>query len=146
MVRCSKCRRMLAETQFPPSALGYCCLACFREINRAYRKNNTERVRRFARERIRRWRETHTPIKRVESATTKAKAKERARKLYKEHPQRVLARLAVQRAVKSGRLVRQPCEKCGAEKTQAHHDDYSKPLDVRWLCARDHVREHKWIA
>lgn len=51
------------------------------------------------------------------------------------------AHVAVGNAVKSGRLVRQPCEKCGDVEAQAHHDDYSKPLDVRWLCFTHH-REH----
>jgi hypothetical protein len=40
----------------------------------------------------------------------------------------------VRSAVRAGRLVRAACETCGATKTQGHHDDYSKPLDVRWLC------------
>jgi len=40
-------------------------------------------------------------------------------------------------------LERQPCEVCGAQKAQAHHDDYSKPLDVRWLCTTHHAEWHK---
>jgi hypothetical protein len=40
-------------------------------------------------------------------------------------------------------LPRQPCEKCGAQKAHAHHDDYSKPLVVRWLCPADHVEWHR---
>lgn len=40
-------------------------------------------------------------------------------------------------------LTRQPCEVCGSEKAQAHHDDYSKPLDVRWLCTTHHAEWHK---
>ncbi len=44
-------------------------------------------------------------------------------------------------AVADGRLVHQPCEVCGSSKTDAHHDDYAKPLDVRWLC-RVHHKEH----
>lgn len=51
------------------------------------------------------------------------------------------ARWQVQRAIKAGRLVRQPCEACGASVVHAHHDDYSKPLSVRWLCPTHH-REH----
>lgn len=55
------------------------------------------------------------------------------------------AREAVSRAVAAGRLVRQPCEKCGGSRVQAHHDDYSKPLDVRWLCPKDHNELHRMI-
>jgi hypothetical protein len=36
-----------------------------------------------------------------------------------------------------GKLVEQPCEVCGA-KAEMHHPDYSKPLEVRWLCTRHH--------
>ncbi len=49
----------------------------------------------------------------------------------------------VAKAIKSGALVRQPCEVCGAEKVDAHHDDYSKPLDVRWLCRKHHLHHHR---
>ncbi|MHC4647806.1 MAG: hypothetical protein ACYTBJ_20275 [Planctomycetota bacterium] len=45
-------------------------------------------------------------------------------------------------AIRDGRLRRMPCEKCGAEPTEAHHEDYSKPLEVIWLCPRCHKREH----
>jgi hypothetical protein len=48
---------------------------------------------------------------------------------------------AVSAAIKAGTLTRQPCEECGA-KAQAHHDDYAKPLDVRWLCRRHHRLWH----
>ena len=45
-------------------------------------------------------------------------------------------------AIASGRLVRQPCEKCGEPKADAHHDDYNKPLAVRWLCRSCHSAWH----
>jgi len=48
------------------------------------------------------------------------------------------ARGAVARALAKGVLVRQPCERCERVDTQAHHDDYDKPLDVRWLCPPHH--------
>lgn len=47
----------------------------------------------------------------------------------------------VSEAIQSGRLIRQPCERCGVEPAEAHHDDYTKPMSVRWLC-RKHHREH----
>ncbi len=44
--------------------------------------------------------------------------------------------------IRSGKLIKQPCEVCGNhEQIEAHHDDYTKPMDIRWLC-RKHHREH----
>lgn len=46
-------------------------------------------------------------------------------------------------AIQLGILVRQPCEVCGAEKVHAHHTDYDKPLEVRWLCQQHHDAVHR---
>lgn len=65
---------------------------------------------------------------------------------YKAIPEnrvKIRAREAVQNALRYGKMARQPCEVCGAEKTHGHHDDYSKPLDVRWLCHSCHAAEHQ---
>lgn len=48
----------------------------------------------------------------------------------------------VAEALKSGKLIRQPCEICGDSPAQAHHDDYNKPLEVRWLCRKCHTEWH----
>lgn len=58
------------------------------------------------------------------------------------HPVQEQARRLVANAVKSGALVRRPCEVCGLAKAEAHHDDYTKPLVVRWLCRTHHVEHH----
>lgn len=52
------------------------------------------------------------------------------------------AHTAVTNALAKGTLVRQPCETCGKHKTDAHHPDYSKPLEVVWLCRSCHKKEH----
>lgn len=54
-----------------------------------------------------------------------------------------LAHKAVENAIKNGGLVSRDCERCGAEKTHAHHDDYNKPLAVMWLCAKCHFHRHR---
>ena len=56
---------------------------------------------------------------------------------------KVKAYNAVYWAVSKGKLKRLPCEVCGLEKSEAHHDDYEKPLDVRWLCKKHHTEHHK---
>lgn len=63
------------------------------------------------------------------------------REQKRRYPERVYARELVRRAVRSGRLVRQPC-RCGDVRSFAHHHDYSKPLEVEWLCRACHRAEH----
>ena len=41
-----------------------------------------------------------------------------------------------------GKLTAKPCEACGDNHAEMHHDDYDKPLDVRWMCRTDHLRHH----
>ena len=50
------------------------------------------------------------------------------------------ARQQVANAVKNGTLKRLPCEVCGEEKSEAHHEDHYKPLDVNWLCRVHHMQ------
>ena len=46
-------------------------------------------------------------------------------------------------AIRSGELIPSECETCGAKQNiQAHHDDYLKVFDVRWLCRPCHSRHH----
>jgi hypothetical protein len=49
---------------------------------------------------------------------------------------------AVYRAIRAGRLIRQPCELCGDSGAEAHHEDYARPLDVTWLCHVCHSKLH----
>lgn len=53
------------------------------------------------------------------------------------------ARYLVRSAVKSGGLIKTPCEICGDEKVQGHHSDYSQPLKVNWLCKEHHLQVHR---
>ena len=54
------------------------------------------------------------------------------------------AREAVHYALKTGAMTRQPCEvghDCDGL-VEAHHEDYSRPLEVQWLCRRHHQAIH----
>ena len=50
---------------------------------------------------------------------------------------------AVRYAIKVGKLVKTPCHVCGKEQVEGHHPDYSRPLDVAWLCKEHHLAIHK---
>jgi len=54
-----------------------------------------------------------------------------------------LARHIVTLAIRMGVIKRKPCEVCGEKYAVAHHDDYMKPLDVRFLCHSHHQKYHK---
>src|SRR5512146_228853 len=53
-----------------------------------------------------------------------------------------IARSYLRVYIRRGKIQRQPCEVCGAP-AEAHHHDYSKPLEVRWLCRPHHLELHK---
>lgn len=60
----------------------------------------------------------------------------------KDNPDAYRAQTAVGNALRDGRLTKGPCEVCGSADVHGHHDDYSKPLVVRWLCPLHHQRHH----
>lgn len=72
--------------------------------------------------------------------------RERARAVTKkwraENPDGYKAHSAVSNAVRDGRLAKEPCVFCRSKEVHAHHKDYSKPLDVVWLCPKCHHRMH----
>ena len=66
-------------------------------------------------------------------------AEERSKKKF---PEKALAVSLLNQAVSKGLIKRGVCEVCGKEKAQGHHDDYFKPLEVRWLCPFHHKQHH----
>jgi len=86
---------------------------------------------------------------------TDAEFAERSRTWHREHARKrirdpIIAMMRqvqgkVRWAVASGRLVRpDKCEQCGVKcKPQGHHTDYSKPLEVTWLCKACHAKTWK---
>ena len=76
------------------------------------------------------------------SAEYRAQVAERDRR--DSSTEKRLARIATQRAIRSGQLQPGPCEiavDCRGV-IEAQHDDYSRPFDVRWLCKKHHAQTH----
>lgn len=71
------------------------------------------------------------------------KTAEDTRKYRGDNPLKYKAHSKVGYAVKAGTLKKASCEVCNREDTQAHHNDYSKPLEVLWLCPVCHCDWHK---
>jgi len=80
----------------------------------------------------------------VYRTTTSYKSRHNARTTLwqKNNPLKTTAHKKVRQAILTGDLIVQPCEKCGNPKTEAHHEDYTKPLDVVWLCSVHHKKRH----
>ena len=113
-----------------------------KEYKRTYYQKNKESImakhREYDKKHIKQKREAnkrycHNHPDRVAESNTKYR---------RNNPEKYKAHNLVSYAVKNGRLSPQFCECCGEEKTEAHHDDYSKPLEVRWLCHKCHMEWH----
>jgi hypothetical protein len=69
-------------------------------------------------------------------------AREYHRRYLNKYPEKRAAHRAFRKALKSGKIQKQPCEICGTLPADGHHDDYSKKLSVRWLCRKHHEEHH----
>lgn len=103
------------------------CKSCSSIINKRNRIKNIKHIRKYDRER--------------ESLPNRKATKREAQRRYnKIHPERHAARSLVGYALNDGRLNKGPCLTCGSMFTEAHHPDYSKPLEVEWYCRQCHPR------
>ena len=87
------------------------------------------------------WRERRAAEGRPVVPGRASPAKDAARRQSPEERRKAATRLATRKAIAEGRLIKQPCERCGGP-SEAHHEDYSKPLQVMWLCRHHHMRRH----
>lgn len=106
------------------------CKDCTKKDVRQHRLANPETVRENDR-------------KRGASPHRVAARQKAARNEKEQNPDRWKARVTLGNAVRDGRVKKLPCAFCAAENSlEAHHHDYSKPLDVTWLCTPCHRRFH----
>lgn len=126
------------------------CKECTKKDSIKHRENNIERVREYDRnrpnaaERVIKNTVRVAIIKEVDPEGFR-KAKQKAEERYrKKYPEKAKARDHVNYALETGRLKRSIiCQRCKAEThCEAHHEDYTKPLDVIWLCDTCHKKRH----
>jgi hypothetical protein len=133
--QCFKCKTIKPLEDFykhPQMADGRVnkCKECNKNDVTSHRNKNLEKVRAYDRER-------NKISKRIKMQV------EVTRAWRAEDSRRSVAHSAVAKAIRKGFLVRMPCIKCGKEKSEAHHEDYDKPLEVMWLCTPCHKQRHK---
>lgn len=56
--------------------------------------------------------------------------------------QKAYARVLAMKRFENGIIVKENCRLCGSPDSEMHHGDYSKPLDVSWLCKKCHHEFH----
>ena len=95
---------------------------------RDYREKNREKLLVY-------WRKYNSEYRKKNGYHNEANSKAR-------YPEKEKARMILGQAIKVGYIERESCRDCD-KKGQAHHPDYSKPLDVIWLCPIHHAKEHK---
>lgn len=129
---CSKCHLSKSRSEFtrhtkPADGLNWWCRPCANAAVRAARLRNIDYYREYDR------------VRAMGPEREASLAKSRARHVAK-HRERLVATNAANNAVRDGKLSPPAgCQRCGARKRlEKHHDDYSKPLDVAWLCKPCH--------
>ncbi|MCK5610798.1 hypothetical protein KAR91_53490 [Candidatus Pacearchaeota archaeon] len=129
--KCTSCKDIRDRSEFHANrrssdGLKSLCKSCCRD----YVVNNKDKIRPA----LRAYRQTG----KCKQSRSVSKAKYRAK-----YPQKDKAHSAISRGILAGKIIRQPCQKCGSnENIQAHHEDYDKPLDVMWLCIKHHSDIH----
>lgn len=132
--QCFKCKKIkdiklfYVHKQMGDGYLGKCKKCAKKDVKNWY-KNTIEKRQEYERERF----------KRPERKKQVLGYQKQRREKYKG---KNLARAKINNGYKNGTIKKQPCEVCGNPKTQAHHPDYRKPLDVKWLCFKHHRELH----
>ena len=122
------------------------CKECHKAAVRKNRQDKIEYYAQYDAERYQkdpRVRSRHKRYAKTEDG--KASMKKSREKWQKASPEKRACHVILNNAVKNGRLQKpKSCQVCGASgRIEGHHHDYTKPLDVEWLCRFCHAQKHK---
>jgi hypothetical protein len=59
------------------------------------------------------------------------------------YPEKLHARNMTYTWIRRGKIIKEPCCICGDINSVAHHENYSKPKEITWLCREHHKQLHK---
>ena len=122
------------------------CVECVKARANTWRAKHLEHARAYDRQRADL---PHRVEKRAQIARSLSAEQRRAYQLayIARAPEKRVARVIIGNRISKGKMARpSSCEACGDEKRlHAHHDDYSRPLEVRWLCHHCHMAVHRQI-
>lgn len=117
------------------------CKSCTKVRIKKHRHENLEQIRAY--DRIRGRSEKRRERNRLYCREKRQMLARYVSEWRKRNRQKANAHGRVNKAVKAGTLIKMPCEKCGNLSVHGHHDDYTKPLEVRWLCPKHHGELHR---
>lgn len=141
---CTKCGLAKSVYEFgkhkqQKTGLRPACKDCAKALAKKHREENPEHHRTLRGNR----KEYISVYMKEYRIKNKEKLNQQCKDWAAKYPWKVRAKTAVSDAIRKGVLVRPDnCEECGNTKPEAHHDDYNKQLDVRWLCRLCHKAWH----
>ena len=118
------------------------CKKCANAQSRQYYNDNRDQHL----ETCRNWQSRNPEKLKQYQATHRHKMRKASVLWTQNHPKRTRAQKRLNYAVFKGEIERQKeCQVCGCKevKTEAHHWDYDKPLDVIWVCTACHGWIHR---
>lgn len=121
------------------------CIQCVKERVKTHRVLNRDKIIAEAKKRANEPNRIASRKKYQQSEKGKL-AHKKAMISYKErYPMKRASHIIVGNALRNGKLVKHDsCSECGSStKIEGHHDDYTKPLELRWLCEKCHKEWHK---
>lgn len=117
------------------------CKDCFKSRVSRYREDNLERIKAYDRDRGRS--PKRLALQRELGRKFRAERVKYGIAWRERNPEKRAAHIFVGNAIRDGRLIKGVCEVCRSKKVEAHHEDYAKPLEVKWLCKKHHAEIHR---
>lgn len=128
---CHKCKldQELSNFYFRHGVMENNCITCRRSYSKEYRRTHSY-------DSVKNYHQTQRGKLSVNRASQKA---------YIKHREKWRARYKLRYEVKKGNIIKPfNCSDCKKKlPLQGHHEDYTKPLEVIWLCSKCHAKADK---